>query len=128
MLLDEIERRAELLSLEEQLKAINVRSSKLLPFLSGLIPGLGQVFVGRVKEAITSFLLCNTIAFVGIASVFVYRNNTLLLYLYPWFLRYYIGGIKRSQLIVQQINIEKIDKLFQEVLDVLSMEKESKND
>ncbi len=117
----EFEKRQQLIILKNESRNLIRPGFSILPLMSILIPGSGQILAGEIKEGIISTLLCGGIATVGIKSVYTFNNGVAILYMWPWFLRYYIGGVRQTQTLVQQNRAVKRDEVFNLVLDILSI-------
>jgi len=109
---NEISQRQKLLDLQHQFAKALKPAFPLLPVMSGIIPGSGQLLAGKFKEGIVSILLCGGIAAAGINSVFLFGDTAIMLFLGPWFLRYYLGGIDQVSQIIQQQRLEKRNLAF----------------
>ncbi len=119
---DEIEKGAELVNIRNQYQeALKIKPS-VLPFLSSIIPGSGQIISGEIGEGLASFFLCGGIGLLGVGSVFVLKNNVVFLNLSPWFLRYYFGGIQRTVEIIDQNRIETKKEVFENILELVELD------
>jgi hypothetical protein len=67
-------------------------------FMSGIIPGSGQISVGAFKDGINSMLL---IAGLSLIAVLMFSEHYLFidvaLALFPWIQRYYLGGMDKAK-------------------------------
>ncbi len=116
---DEIGKRAELVNIRSQYQESLKIKPSVLPFLSSIIPGSGQIISGKIGEGLASFFLCVGIGLLGVGSVFVLQNNVIFLNLSPWFLRYYFGGIRETVEIVNQNRIKIKKGVFQNILELV---------
>jgi tetratricopeptide (TPR) repeat protein len=75
-------------------------------FMSGILPGSGQLSVGAYKDGINSMLL---IAALSLVAVLMFRDHYLFidvaLALFPWIQRYYLGGMDKAK----ELAISKIE-------------------
>lgn len=106
-----------------RVKKINKRHPKIARILSTILPGAGQFYSGDVKNGLNSLLI--NAAFIGLGVV-VAKNYTpfdAVLAVFPWFQRYYTGGIKKSEIIaIQKIN-EKRNAVYQNIMDIIASAK-----
>lgn len=105
-----------------ELDKIRIKS-KTAAILSMIIPGAGQLYCGDYKNAINSFVI--NIAFLGLYLYVMkaYSFFDALLSVFPWFQRYYTGGIKKSEIIaIRKIN-EKRNAIYQNIMDIIASAK-----
>ncbi len=91
---------------------------KMVEWMS-IIPGLGQAWCGYYKESANALLLTSALVALYINVSINYKVLDGLLTVYPWFNRYYKGGINKSyKLAVQKRETEK-NKLYNSLLKTL---------
>jgi tetratricopeptide (TPR) repeat protein len=99
----------------------NDKVSKLSPkkakILSIIMPGLGQFYVGDIKNGLNSFLLTSGLVALGLRSAVVNSPIDALVTVMPWFQRYYKGGIDKAELIAIAKIQEKRYKIYNKLLD-----------
>lgn len=90
----------------------NARQAKLL---STFIPGLGQLYIGDVKNGLNSLLLTGGIVALGFNYILYYSWLDSLVSIAPWFQRYYFGGRNRAGLLAT----DKLRQKRQNLLDAI---------
>ncbi len=87
--------------------------------MSMLMPGLGQIYLGKIGQGINSVFLVGGIA---VATVFIWQSYGLLdafLSSGSWYYRYYTGGYRNAKnLAVHKLDHEK-DEVFQSILNLV---------
>ena len=71
-------------------------------WMSIFVPGLGQAYAGEYEEAANSFLINTVILSLYFYVALTYNPLQGLIAVIPWFQRYYIGGINKSQKITKE--------------------------
>ncbi len=108
-------------TIKEAFSKVNLRkpNPKLAKYLS-IIPGLGQTYSGNYKNAANAFLLSASLAtlFLYIASNYTFIDATLSIF--PYFQRYYIGGITKAEKGAIGKKFEKKNKLLSKLLFVFA--------
>lgn len=110
-------------SLQSQIKSQIVNYKKLqkqsliIPTISSyIIPGMGLMLTGHFTQGINSLLLTSAFATAFIGTGFAYTFWDAGFAISPWFIRYYIGQIKK----VRKMHEQKIAvlryNLFQNIL------------
>ena len=119
---NDIQKKAELINIRNQCeKKLKPRPS-ILPLLSSIIPGSGQIISGHVVEGLASFILCGGIGILSVGSVFILNSNVVFLNLSPWFLRYYFGGIHRTVEIKDLNRIRTKNEAYKSILDLVEFD------
>lgn len=86
--------------------------------LSYILPGLGQVHTGNIKEGINSFVLLGAL-FYGMVKVgLVYSGFDGLFLFGPWFQRYYMGGAEKAKHMAEHKIVEIKNEVFNQILDI----------
>lgn len=88
--------------------------------MSMIIPGLGQLYAGDIKNGLNSLILTGGLFSLGIYSAI---NNGFLdasLSVIPWFQRYYQGGFNKAQIIAKAKIEKKRYQIFNQLLDEVS--------
>ncbi len=107
----------ELFLKNEKISKVNPKKAKVL---SAILPGMGQLYAGDVKNGLNSFLLVGGILTWGVlASVGSPAPLDAFLTMMPWFQRYYMGGMKRAETITVNRIQQKRSKVYNQILDVL---------
>jgi tetratricopeptide (TPR) repeat protein len=101
----------------EKVSKINPKTAKTL---SIIFPGLGQLYVGDIKNGLNSMALTGALLYLGVRTA---ANATFLdavVSVVPWFQRYYTGGFYKAELIAQQRKQEKRHQVFNELLNTVN--------
>jgi len=87
-------------------------------WLSTIIPGLGQLYVGDIKNSLNALAL-NTIVGYGAFQNFINRAYLESVLLFgAWIPRYYLGNRYRAELLAQQKNLDFNSSLAEQILDI----------
>ncbi len=100
----------------DRISKINPKKAKVL---SMILPGLGQLYVGDVKNGLNSMLLTGGLFYLGLRSAL---NTTFIegtLSFLPWVQRYYQGGFQKAERIAQEKIQEKRYELLGEILETI---------
>jgi len=99
----------------------NTKVSKISPkkakIMSMIMPGLGQLYVGDVKNGLNSFILSAGLFALGVRSAIINNPLDAAISVLPWFQRYYQGGFKKAELIAIAKIQEKRYKIYNQLLD-----------
>ena len=106
-----------------QLFAQNARLERQHPklpiALSLILPGLGQLWNGKPGRVLNSVLLLGVIAAGGIYIGAVVGIADALVFVFPTFARYYIGGALRAGKDAESKLQERRDDLLRQMLDLV---------
>ena len=95
----------------------NPRTAKTM---SMILPGLGQMYCGDVKNGLNSMVLTGGLVILGIYMTEYYTFLDAFLTAVPWFFRYYKGGYQKAeQIALQKRNIRR-NKTYQKILKLIS--------
>ena len=97
-------------------KKLNKPNPKTALILSIILPGTGQIFSGEIKSGINSLLLTSTIAMLGVYLFYQYTLFDAVLFVSPWLLRYYQGGILNAKNFAEQKRQNNRNKIFNKIL------------
>lgn len=102
---------------------INKLNPRLAKTLSAIIPGIGQLYAGDIKNGINSFLLNASMA--TLVGIIAYRYTVFdsFIAVFPWFWRYYRGG----QFKAEKITFASIEKKRNELLTKIILAVEQDN-
>lgn len=106
----------DLFRTNDRISRINPRKAKIL---SMILPGLGQLYVGDIKNGLNSLILTGGLFYLGLRSAV---NTTFIegtLSFLPWVQRYYQGGFQKAERIAHEKIQEKRYELLGEILDSL---------
>lgn len=80
--------------------------------LSSVMPGLGHIYSGNYKQALNSFVLLGIITFIMYDMYINFGLIDPLINIYPWFNRYFKGGMyKAESYVYEKLNQKRNDKL-----------------
>ena len=82
-----------------------------------IMPGLGQIYVGDIKNGLNSFILSAGLFALGLRSAYINNPLDAAISVLPWFQRYYQGGFKKAELIAIAKIQEKRYKIYNQLLD-----------
>ncbi len=99
----------------------NDKISKISPrkarIMSMFLPGLGQFYVGDIKNGINSLILTGGLFALGVRSTIINGPLDAIISTIPWFQRYYQGGFNKAEIIAIAKIEEKRYKVFNALLD-----------
>mgnify|MGYP000951449752 CR=1 FL=1 len=96
---------------------VNKISPKKAKIMSMIMPGLGQLYVGDIKNGLNSFILSAGLFALGVRSAIINNPLDAAISVLPWFQRYYQGGFKKAELIAIAKIQEKRYKIYNQLLD-----------
>ena len=107
----------------ERLFLKNKKVSKISPKraknMSRIVPGLGQLYVGDVKNGLNSMLLTGGLFALGVRGAIVNNFLDASFAVGPWLQRYYKGGYTKAESIAKAKILEKRFKIYNQLLDTL---------
>jgi tetratricopeptide (TPR) repeat protein len=115
----ETKKRDELEAIFEQNKKTDKISPKKARIMSTFLPGLGQLYVGDIKNGINSMVIVGGLFYLGLNSAI---NNGIFdaaITVYPWFQRYYMGGYNKAETIAIAKIQEKRAQTYNNIISVL---------
>lgn len=101
----------------ERNKKVSSKNPRTAKVLSIILPGLGQAYVGDYKNAANSFLLTGAFVALYIYSSVNFGLIDAYISVFPWFNRYYMGGIKKAQTLANMKIAERRNKIYLEILN-----------
>ncbi len=108
----------------ERLFLKNAKVSKISPKkaknMSRIIPGLGQLYVGDIKNGLNSMLLTGGLMALGVRATIVNNFLDASFAVGPWLQRYYKGGYTKAESIAKAKILEKRFKIYNQLLDTLA--------
>jgi len=114
----EVQKRQSLLLLQKRITSIGHPYPKLA-FILNIIPGIGQIYAGDLKQGLNSFFLSTGLFYTGIISLQVLRSDLAFLFLLPWIQRYYLGGMILARDLAEKKQSDKRNLVFLNILDLL---------
>ncbi len=111
---NKIEKVDSLFRINNKLEKLNPKAVRHL----SIIPGLGQLYAGYPKEALNSFILATALLSLYTYTIINYSVIDGFLAIIPWFQRYYVGGLEKTeQLAIEKINTER-NTIYLEILSL----------
>ncbi len=92
---------------------------KTAMWLSVVMPGLGQLYAGDVKNAVNSFLLNGTLFYLFVRDAYRFTFFESFIVFYPWIQRYYQGGFERAERIARKKQKEKRAGVYRKLYKML---------
>lgn len=93
----------------------NNRFNPNLPMLLSTVPGMGQLYLGEYGAAANSLLLTSAMAGVYILAIKELTLLDAILSIFPWFQRYYSGGILKTK----SLAVKKKETRYLEIYNAL---------
>ncbi|WP_089681102.1 tetratricopeptide repeat protein [Catalinimonas alkaloidigena] len=88
-------------------------------FLSALLPGLGQAYIGDWRSSANSLVINGAFAYLFVATALNYSWLSAAMSVLPWLQRYYIGGIKKVGVLARDRGANRRQDLYRELVDLL---------
>lgn len=111
------EKISTLFSKKRNLYRPNPKTAKTL---SRILPGMGQVYSGDLKNGLNSLALTGGFVALGFVMANEYTVLDAILTSLPWFLRYYQGGYAKAYNIAHDKRAMRRNKTYKEVLEIIS--------
>jgi tetratricopeptide (TPR) repeat protein len=108
-------------SLFKKNQKISKISPKRAQIMSMIIPGLGQLYVGDIKNGLNSLVLTGGLMALGIRGAIINNPLDAFLSTMPWFQRYYKGGYTKAETIAIEKIKEKRYKVYNQLLDTVNI-------
>jgi tetratricopeptide (TPR) repeat protein len=119
----DIEGRQRIADLKKECEKIDRINPNTAQWLSLLLPGLGQLYVGEYDNALNSFLINAAFATLYFTVIKSYSLLDGILSIYPWFQRYYIGGFQNAKRLAVEVKDNRRRLVLREVLLTVSESK-----
>jgi len=87
------------------------KSTTTAMIMSSVLPGLGQVYIGDIKDGVNSLAINAAMVTLTYTTIITYTPLDGVLLMSPWLLRYYVGGIKNLRIKNQQQKSKAIEQL-----------------
>lgn len=106
---------ARLIAKAEKVQKRNPNTARIM---SMIIPGLGQVYSGDVRDGINSFVITGAFVYLALNTAIQYSflEATSVL---PWFSRYYMGGYNHARIIAINRIEEKQYSIYLQLLKMI---------
>lgn len=100
---------------KENSKVQNI-NPKHAEIFSYIIPGSGQAFYGDFKDGLNSFILTSSLLALYFYTYSNYSFVDAFLSVFPWYQRYYFGGIQNAKENVEKRKNEKHLEVYNKIL------------
>ncbi len=107
----------------QKIKAIFARQRKFKHpkdktaiWLSAILPGAGQLYAGDFRNALNSPTLLAIIAYSGVRVATTYSIFDAIIAVFPWYWRYYMGGIQEAKFAAQQKRNHRKEAAFAKII------------
>lgn len=101
-------------------RKINERRLKRISRLSYFIPGSAQILSGDIVSGVNSVVLLGGLTLLYLNTALNYGLGHALLSVSPWFIRYYMGGVKNARESAQKRQNQLKSRYFQLSLQLVS--------
>jgi len=91
--------------------------------LSAFVPGSGQAYSGDVKNSLNALLLNVALGYLTYKTAVAYSIFDSAISVFPWFLRYYKGNIKKAGEISTLKRSTKRQEILNEIISIIANEK-----
>ena len=116
--------------IENEFKLISKTEKRYNPhtawILSLIVPGIGQAYAGKYKEAANSAILLGGIIYLATTFAVKYTALEAIVIILPWFQRYYIGGANKAEKLTLEKQMEKRNDSYQTILNRIEAEGQKK--
>lgn len=93
-------------------KATKINPSKAA-VLSSLLPGSGLVYAHQPLNGLHSFILISALTGLAVWAAVVYTPFDAVLWVGPWWLKYYVGGAQRARIAAETYRHKAILKILE---------------
>ena len=111
------------LKIEALFKKLEKYHKRLRPkrarWMSYLVPGMGQIYSGNIKNALNSILLNGILIYITIELSATYHILDALLATVPWIQRYYFGGAINAEQSCKMQLAKRKTQVYQQLLEIL---------
>ena len=106
-----------------KVKRIHRLHPKVAKILSVLLPGAGQFYCGDIKNGLNSLLLNSAFVILFMVTAQNYSLFDAFISVFPWFERYYIGGVQHADKIALEKRKLKKQIIYQRIIDIIADQK-----
>ncbi|GAB3010354.1 hypothetical protein GCM10027284_31340 [Cyclobacterium sediminis] len=99
-----------------KLKKVEKINPKKARVMSMIIPGLGHIYAGDVRNGINSLLLNGGFAYLTLQTMFNYSLWDAAISILPWYQRYHMGGYNRAEEAAHEKIRNKTAEIFEEII------------
>lgn len=101
-------------------KGLHRPNPKMASVLSIVLPGLGQLYSGDYNNAANSFLLTESMLALAIIVGYQYRFIDAIFTFFPWYQRYYLGGVENAERAARQKLSENRNNAYKMILNIVN--------
>jgi tetratricopeptide (TPR) repeat protein len=112
--------KAKIDQLFAKVENINQLNPKTAKILSMILPGLGQFYVGDIKNGLNSLLLTSGFLALGIYTATEITVLDALIAVTPWYARYYVGGMQNAEDIAEHEIDKAQSDVYQAILEIIT--------
>lgn len=91
---------------------------KFAKTISLIIPGLGQIYCGDIKDGLNSLLLTGALGFLFFNTAINYSILDALISVGPWYQRYYQGGFQNAERSAVSKREKEIALIYSDIIDI----------
>jgi tetratricopeptide (TPR) repeat protein len=103
----------------KELEKINRKSPKKAKIFSMIIPGSGLIYVGDLKNGVSSIVLVGGLASLMVVSSINTSFVNAFLNVFPWYQRYYMGGFQLTERVAKEkLDARRLRQLQKTVNDI----------
>lgn len=95
--------------------------------MSRILPGLGQFYIGDIKNGINSLVLISGVVYYAIYIATTYTLVDGGLVLFSWFNRYYSGGYKKARHAAEHKIESKKSHVYEDIMFIVEKHQKFKN-
>lgn len=88
--------------------------------MSIIIPGLGQLYLGEIKQALNSMLLTSAFAVLFVHTAFRYSFADAAASVLPWYQRYFQGGFENAGQLALEKRELRLTREYNRILTLVS--------
>lgn len=87
--------------------------------LSVVLPGLGQIYSGDIKDGLNSFFLTESLIILAVFVAYEYTLIDAIVSVLPWYQRYYLGGLNHAKEAAILQRKRNRSEVYRRTLDVI---------
>jgi len=106
-----------------KVRKIHHLNPKVAKILSVFLPGAGQFYSGDIKNGVNSLLLNSAFIILFVVTAQNYSLFDAVISVFPWFERYYLGGVQHAGEIALKKKKLKKQIIYQRIIDISADQK-----
>jgi tetratricopeptide (TPR) repeat protein len=103
-----------------KVRKIHHLNPKVAKILSVILPGAGQFYSGDIKNGLNSLLLNSAFVILFVVTAQNYSLFDAFISVFPWFERYYLGGVQHAGEIALEKEKLKKQVVYQRIIDIIA--------